>query len=165
MYSFAICRYASSVFGADVAVVLLVAVLPPHPTEKARRVATTMRRLHTMRDLHRRFTRGRRAPALRKSRERDRDKQRDAVEQRFDEERATELLNPGNTDSENEAADDRAPDVSAPWRNGGQAEEGADRRRKKVIEAAVCLADLRLLASTHPVNPTSRPEATNTPIT
>src|SRR5262245_2861319 len=103
----------------------------------------TMLRLHTMRDLQRRFARGRRTTALGKSRECDRDQQRDAVEQRFDEECATELLNPGNTNREDQDADDRAPDVHAAWPNRRRAEERADERRQQVIEADVRLADLQ----------------------
>ena len=90
--------------------------------------------------------------------------QRDAIEQRLDEKRAAELLNAGDSYGQDQDADDCAPHVDASRPDRGRAEKRADQRRQQVVQPDVRLPDLKLAASTQPVNATSSPDATNTPM-
>src|SRR5262249_14878000 len=66
------------------------------------------------------------SPSLRIASDADRDEQGDAVEQRFDEERAAELLDARDANRQDGDADQRAPDVDATRLDRGRPQEGPD---------------------------------------
>ena len=72
---------------------------------------------------------------------RDRDQQGHAVEHRLDPERATELLDAGDADRQDDHADDRAPDIDPSGLDRGRAEKRADQGGQQEIEADAGLAD------------------------
>ena len=71
----------------------------------------------------------------------DGNQQGDAVEHGFDPERAADLLDAGDADSQYGDAHDGAPDVDPSRLNGRRAEEGADQRRQQIFQTDAGLAD------------------------
>lgn len=64
-----------------------------------------------------------------------------AVEQGLDEERAPELLDPGDADGEDCDTDHRTLNIDPPRLDGGGAQKGAHQGWQKIFEPDACLAD------------------------
>src|SRR5665648_84213 len=80
---------------------------------------------------------GPRPATLCKGGERNGDDQCRAVEHRFDEEGAAELLDAGDADSKDEDPEHRAPDIDAARLDRGRAEKRAHQRWEQVVEADI----------------------------
>src|ERR1700722_15156838 len=81
------------------------------------------------------------AASLGVARDADGDEQSDAVEHRFDPERAAELLDARDADSEDGDADHRAPHIDSARLDGRRTKKGADQSGKEILEADARPAD------------------------